>query len=249
MPAQTRKQGFLDWAKSKTTRDVLSHSSVAEPTVQDAVNAAYCSPAFKEELAIDNQWGHLHLKSQIAARYSVEDTDKAPRVLLTPGASSAIYLVCKTFLQPGDEVIIEAPTYEPLLDAAVSVGAHPVLWPREETTFALDLDALNHLVTGKTRLILLSNPHNPSGAYASTTQLQELDRLVSGSPFGVHIKVVVDEIYLDMMRLTGEPRSVSADDVKPNGGSAVLAGDRFISVNRIHFKSRDSALSETQFIF
>lgn len=226
------EEDFLEWAKRKGPEDVLAHSSVAEPTIHDAVNKGYCSPKFDDLLEKDNQWGLINLKRAIAKRYGIEDTEDEPRVLLTPGASNAIYVVCKTFLNPGDEIIIELPCYQPLRRAAQETGAQVVPWRRKDNQFSLDLETLGSLITPKTKLIMLSNPHNPSSALTSASELLQITQVVRGHSPSNEIKIVVDEIYLDI-----------AKDI-PNGGeiptfagakvsSAAQMGDHFISINSL----------------
>jgi aspartate/methionine/tyrosine aminotransferase len=233
MVKRIERQGYLDWAKAKAMGNVLAHSSIDEPSIQVSVTSAYCSEVFREKLEIENQWGHLNLRVQIAARYGIKDTYHEPRILLTPGASNAIYVVCKTFLKAGDEVIIEAPAYEPLLDAAESVGGQVVLWHRQEPTFALNMETFGHLLTEKTRLVILSNPHNPTGAYATNAELKELQRVLSQNALGEQIRVIIDEIFLDTARPPHRNNPLIFEGVKNNGKTAALLGDQFIALNSL----------------
>jgi aspartate/methionine/tyrosine aminotransferase len=223
---------FLEWAKRKGPEDVLAHSSVAEPTIHGAVTSGYCSPKFAELLKQDNQWGLMSLKRAIAERYGIEDTECEPRVLLTPGASNAIYVVCKTFLSPGDEVIVELPCYQPLRCAAQATGAHVVAWRREDKKFSLDLKTLESLITPKTKLIMLSNPHNPSSALTSVSEFLQMARAIRGHRPSSEIKIAVDEIYLDIAKDAphgGQVPTFAGGKISP----AAQMGDEFISINSL----------------
>lgn len=226
------QEDFLEWAKRKGPEDVLAHSSVTEPTIYDAVNNSYCSPKFANLLEKDNQWGLISLKRAIAERYGIEDTEDKPRVLLTPGASNAIYVVCKTFLNPGDEIIIELPCYQPLRRAAQETGAQVVPWRRKDKQFSLDLEALGSLITPKTKLIMLSNPHNPSSALTSVSEFLQIARVVRSHFPSNEIKIVVDEVYLDIAKEIpngdGVPTFASG-----KVSSAAQMGDEFISINSL----------------
>ncbi len=227
-----RKQryDFLEWAKSKSPDDTLAHSNVSEATIYQAVNAAYSSTKFQDLLQEDNQWGLESLKSAIARRYGITDSKDEPRVLLTPGASNAIYLVCKTFLSVDDEVIIESPFYEPVRLAAEETKARVILWPRKGGDFSIDIDSLASLITENTKLIVLSNFHNPSGNGATRDELIRVADVARKN----QIKVVVDEIYLDIAKDTSGKTTTSPVFAEGKISSAAQLGDELlISINSL----------------
>src|SRR5450759_4272043 len=88
------------------------------------------------------------------------------RVAMANGCSGANFLACAAVLETGDEVLMERPAYDPLIAAAIG----PM-----------------------TRLIVFSNPHNPSGALASPESLEALARAAGNAG----IPVLVDEVYQD----------------------------------------------------
>ncbi len=101
----------------------------------------------------------------------------------------ANYLAMAAVLKPGDDVLIEHPTYELIVDVALQIGANVIRFKRDERTFALDLQAVQAALTPQTRLIVVSNLHNPSSALMDAATVRAI-----GS-FGV--RVLVDEVYLD----------------------------------------------------
>jgi len=126
------------------------------------------------------------LREAIASRYHVEPA----QVVLCVGASQANALVALAYLRPGDEVLVETPTYEALPGLASWLGAKVVPITRErERDWALDFEALARAITGKTRLIILTHPHNPSGRPFSAKELEKLGALP--------VPVLVDEVYRD----------------------------------------------------
>jgi len=232
MEIRPRTQDFLEWAKEKSPDDVLSHSSVDLPDIDDKVRHAYRSDEFRTLLKENNQWGLLSLRQAISKRYShAEEAEENPRVLLTPGASSALYLVCKTFVEKaGDQIVIESPDYEPLSNAARLAGADVVYWPRTAEGLSLDIDTLEEFITDRTRLILFSNPHNPSGDLTSDADLQHIADIAR--PRG--IKVVVDEIFGDIAKNDGDSdQNNPSQSAKERADSAVQLGDEFISINSL----------------
>ena len=81
------------------------------------------------------------------------------------GTSMANHLAMAAVLAAGDEVLIEQPAYGPLLDVAEYLGARVKRIARKfETGFALDPEEVEKAITPETRLIVLTNLHNPSGA-------------------------------------------------------------------------------------
>ncbi len=118
-------------------------------------------------------------------------------------------------LEPGDEVLIEEPVYGPLLDVAEYLGTRIKRVPRRfETGFALEPQEFERAITRETRLIVLSNLHNPSGALAPAATLRAIGEMAR--PVGA--RVLVDEVYLEMLFDKSVPfcfaigQSIAADD-------------------------------------
>lgn len=108
------------------------------------------------------------------------------------GTSGANHLAMATLIEPGDEVLIEHPGYPLLWECASYHGAEVKFFERRaEDKFAVDVEALRKLVTPKTKLIVMTNLHNPSCALTDTATLREIGSL---GP-----RVLVDEVYLDLL--------------------------------------------------
>ncbi len=108
----------------------------------------------------------------------------------------ANHLAMAALVRPGDEVLIEQPTYGPLLDVAAYLGAVVRRFLRRpETGFAVEPDAVAAAVTSRTRLIVLCNLHNPTGALVPTETLRALGEIAQR----VGARVLVDEVYLEML--------------------------------------------------
>ena len=118
---------------------------------------------------------------------------------LAPGASGANLLACAACLEPGDEALVEWPAYDPLLAAPRLLGAVVRRFARRpESGFALDPEAVRAAITPRTRLVILSHPHNPSGVAAGADALAE----VGAAARAVGARVLVDEVYREA-RLPG----------------------------------------------
>lgn len=126
------------------------------------------------------------LRERIAARYGVT----VDQVVSADGTSMANFLAMAALISPGDEVLIEHPTYEPLLGAASFLGADIKRFERKASDgFRLNSDVVRKAASERTQLIVLTNLHNPSGALAEEAELRSIGAL---GP-----RVLIDEVYLD----------------------------------------------------
>jgi aspartate/methionine/tyrosine aminotransferase len=138
----------------------------------------------------DNKYGYPPLKAAIARKHGV-DPDC---VVTAAGTSFANHLAMAALLEPGDEVLIEHPAYGLLADAALYLGAKVNRFPRlEENGYALDAAEVRRALTPHTRLIVVTNLHNPSSVLTPEPVLRELAALAREA--GAHL--LVDEVYLD----------------------------------------------------
>ena len=152
------------------------------------------------------------LKAAIAKRYDVT----ADQVVCADGTSMANFLALAAMIAPGDEVLIERPTYEPLLGALSFLGAETRRFDRKASdAFRLDLSAIEALLSPGTRLIVITNLHNPSGDLAAEADLRALGDLAGR----VGARVLVDEVYLDA--------------AVPPRRSAVHLGPEFVITNSL----------------
>jgi hypothetical protein len=125
------------------------------------------------------------LRQAIGKRYGMP----IERIVAADGTSMANFVAMAVLISPGDEVLIEHPTYEPLLGAASFLGAEIKRFERPAPDFHLDPDAIKSALTKRTSLIVLSNLHNPSGALAEEAELRAIADL---GP-----RLLIDEVYLD----------------------------------------------------
>lgn len=131
-------------------------------------------------------------RDAIASRYELA----ADEVLPTNGASGGIWAAYAALLAPGDEVLVEEPTYEPIFAVAEGMGARVRRFQRPaDRDFALDPDAVLTAIGPHTRVVALTNPHNPSGAFAPDEVLAELARELERR--GIHL--VVGEVYRELV--------------------------------------------------
>jgi aspartate/methionine/tyrosine aminotransferase len=122
-----------------------------------------------------------------------------------------------TLLEAGDEVLIEHPTYELLISLARYLGADVKRFARLfEKGFRINPEEVERQISPRTRLIVLTNLHNPTSALADDETLKQLGEIARR----VGARILVDEVYLDAM-FESAPRS------------AFHLGDEFVTTNSL----------------
>jgi aspartate/methionine/tyrosine aminotransferase len=176
---------YMHWAKTRSrARYNLATSGVG------AFPLSELGPLPPLEINGDNSYGYAPLKAAIAARHQVD----ADCVVTAAGTSGANYLAFATLLDDGDEVLLEHPAYGLLEDALRSLGAAVKPFARDpENGYALDPDAIRRAITPRTKLIVVTNLHNPSSVLTPDSVLREVGDLARS----VGARVLVDEVYLD----------------------------------------------------
>lgn len=181
-----RYSDYMHWAKTQSrARYNLATSGVAGFPLRDL-------PLSIEQLEIngDSTYGYTPLQRAIAAKCAV-DPDC---IVAAAGASMANHLAMAAVLEAGDEVVIEKPAYELLVAAARYFEAGVKRFDRrEEEGWRVDPDEVRRVVTSRTRLIVLTNLHNPTSVLTPDRVLLEIGDIARG----VGARVLVDEVYLD----------------------------------------------------
>ncbi len=139
--------------------------------------------------------GTLELRQAVAdylrTSYGV-DYDARAEVLITVGVSEALYLALTAVLDPGDEVIVPTPCFVAYQPEVVFAGGVPVALPtRVEDAFQVRAEAVEALITPRTKALLIGYPNNPTGAVMSRQNLLELSQVAERHD----LLVVSDEIY------------------------------------------------------
>jgi len=112
-------------------------------------------------------------------------------ITVTSGATEAIFAAIASVVGPGDEVILFDPAYDSYEPAIELNGGVAIRLPLTLPDFSVDWDQLEKTVTSRTRMIILNNPHNPTGATLSEQDLQQLSALVKGT----NLLLLSDEVY------------------------------------------------------
>jgi aspartate/methionine/tyrosine aminotransferase len=127
-------------------------------------------------------------------------------VVTAQGTSGANFLAFAALVKAGDEVLVERPGYDPLMGPPALLGANVTRFDRRfEDGYRLDPDAIRAALTPRTRLIVITNAHNPTGVVASDAEVDEVGRIADRHG----ALVLVDEVYLDTS-MTGSVRPAAA---------------------------------------
>ncbi len=132
------------------------------------------------------------LRNHVLDRADLSGICRPDDVLITAGAAEANYLAIMQLVQPGDEVVTERPGWPQVGVLTDAIGAELKVVDRDESSgWSLPLDAVEHAVTQRTRLIFLTNPNNPTGRLMTKGELERLVQIADR--FGAWL--VVDEVY------------------------------------------------------
>lgn len=135
---------------------------------------------------------HLrHEVSQYYKKYYSLDYDSENEVTITVGATEAIYLVIMGLINPGDEVVVLEPFYDSYVASIKMAGGIPVPVTMHAPDFTIDRKELESAITTRTKLLILNNPHNPTGKVWSKDELQTVADLVIKND----LYLLSDEVY------------------------------------------------------
>ncbi|MFC1720138.1 aminotransferase class I/II-fold pyridoxal phosphate-dependent enzyme [Pseudomonadota bacterium] len=165
----------------------------------------------RQRLGYTESRGNPELRRSIASLHTAVNAED---VVMLGTPVEGIYLVARSLLDPGDEVIVLTPAYDALINMFEHVvGAKQVRrWKIMPTTtsWELDLDDLRRLITPKTRLVVVNFPHNPTGYLPAPGFQQELTALI-----GEHgLKLFSDEMYFGLVQEGTAPIPSAADLTK-----------------------------------
>lgn len=195
---------YMHWAKTyQSARYTMAISGIKSLSLGEL-------GATMDDLALNTGagYGFPELASALAEKSGVSEE----RIVLATGTSGANHLAFATLLARGDEVAMERPGYEPMEQLARHLGAGLRFFSRRpENGFQIDPDDVLASVTASTRLIVISNLHNPTSVATDAATLKAIGAIAESTG----AKVLVDEAYLD----------AAFDDAPPSAGRL---GDAFV---------------------
>src|SRR5438876_533338 len=177
---------YMHWSKTQSrARYNLATSGVGAFSLQELP-----VDLTKLEINGENSYGYAPLQAAIAKHHGVDPEC----VVEAAGTSMANHLAMAAIIEPGDEVLIEHPAYGPILDVAHYLEANVKRFRRaEENGWAIDPAEVRRCITPNTRLIVITNLHNPTSVLTPESVLSEIDNIA----LSIGALVLVDEVYLD----------------------------------------------------
>ena len=172
---------YLRWASRLYGQTRLDLAS-------SGMQAARWSDLGSPAVDVDDAGALTRLRRSVAAYNDLPEAEVFPAL----GTSHAIFLAYAALLSPGDEILVETPGYEPLTRAAEGLGAVVRTFERAESKgFAVDPGQVAAAMGPRTRAVVVTNLHNPSGVRVPDATLRELATVAAAR--GSYL--VVDEVY------------------------------------------------------
>ena len=112
-------------------------------------------------------------------------------ITITPGGTYAIYTALTSILHPGDEVIVFEPAYDSYIPNIIINGAVPIAIPLTFPEYSINWELIKSRISPKTKMIILNNPHNPTGSVLSKNDIDQLRSIVKDT----NIFILSDEVY------------------------------------------------------
>jgi aspartate aminotransferase len=139
--------------------------------------------------------GLAELKQAVAGKFKRENhlDYKPSQIIISTGGKQVLFNALMVTLNPGDEVIIPAPSWVSYPDMVLLAGGEPVIVPtRMEDGFKMKPEALERAITPKTKWIIFNSPSNPTGAAYTKAELKRVTDVLVRHP---HVWVMTDDMY------------------------------------------------------
>lgn len=212
-PSLTRR--LFDKAKEYENVIDLTLGDPDYPTPQNVCEAG-CKAIMEGKTKYTANAGLPELRAAVADKVFEETGikyDPAKNVIITVGAMGALYLLIKSYINEGDEVLIPAPYWINYSQMVTMSGGVPVIVNSNREGFALSVDLLEKAVTPKTRMMIINTPCNPTGEVYSKESLEAIAQIALKN----NILVVADEAYSSVLFDGAEFTSiVNIPDMKDN---------------------------------
>ena len=173
-------QGFPDYDPPQRLRELLAQQMHAGHHQYAPMTGA---PELREQIA------HAHRQC-----YGVP-CDAEQEVTITLGATEGVFSAIQALVHAGEEVIIFDPAYDSYAPAVLLAGGRPIHIPLQPPGFAIDWQRVRDALSGRTRLIIINSPHNPTGTVIGAADLDALAGLLRNT----EVLVLSDEVYEHMI--------------------------------------------------
>ena len=122
-------------------------------------------------------------------------------IIMTVGAAGGLNVICKTLLNPGDEVITFAPYFGEYRSYVGNYDGELVVVSPNTETFQPNLDEFENKITAKTKAVIVNSPNNPSGVVYSEATIIKMAEILNKkqAEFGTDIYLISDEPYRELV--------------------------------------------------
>jgi len=117
--------------------------------------------------------------------------DPDTEITVTSGGTQALYSIIGAMISPGDEAIVLEPSYDSYIPSIISFGGSVKTFQLQPPLYKVDWDAVEALVTPRTKFIMINTPHNPCGVVLGSDDMMRLEQIVL--KHGLY--VISDEVY------------------------------------------------------
>lgn len=188
---------YSDWARgamrvraARPDVSILFDNTIAEPTTElvAVVREAFAHDVTSRYVSVFADGNRFAIEA-LSRRYGLDPE----QIVATTGVTGGVALALKALVAPGDHVLVERPGFDLLTRLAADSGAVVKTFQRLAPDYRVDLADLRERLTAKTRAVLITNLHNPSGAWLSPDDIAAIGALADT----VGAVLIVDEVYAD----------------------------------------------------
>ncbi len=189
-----RRSGIRQFTNLAKSVDDCIMLTIGEPDFDtpEPIKAGVLTSLFQNRTHYAPNQGVEALRQEIAVWERFRGMDcTAEQVLITAGATGALFTALLGILNPGEEVIIPTPAFSLYETVTTVAGGQAVALDLTKTGFQITPESLTPLISEKTKAIVLNSPHNPTGTVLSEESLAAVKKAVLGKP----IFVICDNVY------------------------------------------------------
>jgi aspartate/methionine/tyrosine aminotransferase len=188
---------FEEAARREAAGETIIHLELGRPDFDTPahIKAAAIKALEEGKVHYSSNYGIPELRAAIADKFKRDnnlDYDPGTEIIVTVGATEAIFMTMMALLDPGDEALIPMPAFPAYTRCVYMAGAVPVPVPAKEANdFTPSVQDLRSQITSRTRLLVVNTPNNPTGAVYSAETLEQMAALAVEKD----LIVLADEIY------------------------------------------------------
>ncbi|MCJ1471920.1 hypothetical protein MMC13_000561 [Lambiella insularis] len=189
-----------------TAKFNIAETCAASISIEDLQNLSEAKTAGIIQLSTKLVYGAIrgseNLRTNLSRLYSAKTSSPLPsdNILITPGAIAANFALLYALIRTGDHIICHYPTYQQLYSVPANLGAEVSLWrAQEDKKWQLDIEELKTLIQPNTKMIIINNPQNPTGAIIPKSTLEQIVEIARKHD----LIVFSDEVYRPLFHSIG----------------------------------------------